>query len=331
MAIDELSFNFQKLGKSMKMYALGIIIIQVISFIIGILLAFALINLTPTNNPEQALYDFIETSKNIVLFSGVLAVIIYVFFGNFIKEIFNLSKYNNEYSEILNKTFMILLISLITQIIVEIIAFIISYQTLTRVQVALSSFSSINESEINQILNEANATNFLIQIFILIPVGLILYGYFMFKQFGNKLKLSSFENPNSINIDNGIKFLLWGSIINLLNGFLGLIPDAPLVGLLGFIYIILTIIGLFKAGNGLLLYSRTAHLYKSPTMYSSQDPSQNFSSQEQIGYSNQNSPQDSSGIRAFNTENSGKFCHICGTKQIDSISKYCSNCGTPLD
>jgi len=66
-------------------------------------------------------------------------------------------------------------------------------------------------------------------------------------------------------------------------------------------------------------------------MYSSQDTSQNYSSQDQMGYNNQNFTQDTSGIGTVNAENSGKFCHICGTKQIDSNSKYCSNCGTPLD
>ncbi|QEE14390.2 zinc ribbon domain-containing protein [Promethearchaeum syntrophicum] len=331
MAIDESNYNFQKLGKSMKMYAFGIIIVQLISFMMGIYLAMVLLSLATTTNPEQALYDFIETSKNIVLYTGVLSIIIYTFFGNFIKEIFNLSKIYNENSEILNKTFLILLIGLLTQIIVDIVASIISYQALSRVQIALSSFSNVTETELNQILIEATATNFIIQLFILIPLGLILYGYISFKQFGNKLRLSNFENPNSINVDHGINFLFWGSIINLIVGFLNLIPDAPLVGLLGFMAVIFTLVGLFKAGKGFVSYSRTAQFYKSPDIYSSQDTSQNFSSQDQMGQFNHNSPQNISGISAGNTENLGKFCHICGTKQIDPNSKYCSNCGTPLN
>ena len=331
MANNNLSLNFQKLGKSMKIYAWGIILLQVLSFILGLILGLSLVNMTITNNPEQSIYNFIESSKNIVIYSGVLVIIIYISFGNFIKEIFNLKKNNNEFSDILNKTFLILLIGLICQIIVDIISLIISYRTLIELQAVLSSFSTMNETEITQLINGINTSNFLNRIIILIPLGLVLYGYFTFKQFGNKLKLSNFENPNSINVDNGMKFLLLGSIINLFVGFLNLIPDAPLLGLLGFISIIITLIGLFKTGIGFVSYSRTGQLYKSPNMYSSQDTYQNFSSQDQMGSYNQNSPQELSGISVNNTEYSGKFCHICGTKQIDSNSKYCMNCGTPLN
>lgn len=189
----------------------------------------------------------------------------------------------------------------------------------------------MDETEFTQALNQINATAFIVKIFKLIPFTLFLIGYITFEKFGNQTIMSNLENPNSNNVYTGIKFLLWASIINLVNGLWSLIPNAPLISIISIASLILTIVGLYKAGNGFLLYSQTGHLYRSPEMYSSQYSTQNISSQEQIGYSNQNLPQELSGEKRSKTDIFGKSCHICGENQVDLNAKYCSNCGTPLE
>ena len=124
---------------------------------------------------------------------------------------------------------------------------------------------------------------------------------------------------------------MWGVIINLVGGLLDLIPNAPLVGLIGFASLILTIVGFYKAGNGFLLYSQTNHLYKSPNMFSSQYSTQNISSQNQNAYSNKNPNQNLSEEERLNPDKVGKSCNICGAIQVDVNAKFCSNCGTPMD
>lgn len=134
MAIDEVNLNFGKLGKSMKNYALGSITIYVVSIIVGVFSGIAMVGITMTSNTEQALYNLIGTLKFVVIFSGVINVIIYFLYWNFIKEISNISKNNNQHSEIFHKISLFLLFGLLTQIIVETIAVYISYQSLSEFQ-----------------------------------------------------------------------------------------------------------------------------------------------------------------------------------------------------
>ena len=331
MAIDEVNLNFGKLGKSMKNYALGTIIIYIVSIVVGIFSGIAMVGITMTSDPEQTIYNMIETFKFIIVFSGAITVIIYFLYWKYIKEISNISKNNNQYSETFHKMSLFFIIGLITQIIIDIIAIIISYQNLTELQHMIPIIISMDEAEMNQIISQMGATVLNVKLIKLIPFAIFLYGYISFKKFGNQLKLSNLENPNSINIDTGIKFLLWGSIINLVSGLLDLIPNVPLIGFINIVSIIITIIGLYKAGNGFLLYSQTGHLYRSPGMYSSQYSTQNIPSQEQIGYSNQNSPKNLSGEERLNINIFAKSCHICGTNQVDQNAKYCINCGTLLE
>ena len=331
MAIDKVNLNFQKLGKSMKNYAMGNIIIYIVTIIVALFSGFSMAAITMGSNPAQALNQIIETFKFIALFSGAISIIIYFLYGNFLKEISNISKNNNQYSEIFHKIFLFLLIGLISQIIIDIISIIISYQNLTELQHMIPSIISMNEAEINQLINQMGTSILIVKLIKLIPFSLFICGYFTFRKFGNQLKLSNLENPNSIKIDSGINLLLWGAIISAIGGLLDLIPNAPLVGLISFVSLIFIIVGLFKAGNGFLLYSTTAQLYKSPEMHSSQYSTQNFASQGQTGYSAQNPLQKLSGEERLNTDFYGKSCHICGANQVDQNAKYCSNCGAPLE
>ena len=269
MAINGSDSKFRYFGQSMKNYAFALIFIIILNFIV----AFTLGNTYATSfHSIYNIYYYIERIKKILIIEMVMSLILYLFYGILLLELFKGSKNNPHYSVILRTAFIILLIGFIAKIFSDFMVVVLQYKVLNNLQSILSSFRYDTETDFTQINNQINHYVNITNYINLVPVTFLLLGFILFERFGKKLKLNNRKNPNSKKIHNGLKLLLLGSVLYLFGVIMSLnFKDFP-ISLFYTAYSILTIIGMYKAGNGLILFSKMAHrYYESPALYNSQN------------------------------------------------------------
>jgi len=220
----------------------GYSIIQIIaSFILVVMTVGMLFSVIIESSPS-ALFNVFQTSIwTILITATVLEFISYFFIIKLIKLLLGAEKKGIPFKDKYRKSALFFIVGIILGIVLLVVSFIVANWLMQLIQdifndplFEIEDLDQVPSSDIISTLAQVGRT------------GLSLAGFYYLKQ--NFEQLNGYMR-NGRNVSKGLQLLVIGYLLQIIGNLLGLIVD--MASLLGLVGLILTIVGYFKASNGL--------------------------------------------------------------------------------
>jgi hypothetical protein len=239
--VNNLSSFSQSLGKLFGQIGAYSIIQMITSFILVFLTVGMLVSVI-IEDSLSALFNVFQTSVwTIIVTSIVLEVISYIFIIKLIMILFGAKKREIPYKDKYRKSALFFIGGIILGIILLVVAIFVTNWLMQIIQ-------DIFNDPLFEIedLEQVPSTDIITTLAGVGRTGLSLAGFYYLKiNFG---QLSDYMQ-NGKNVSTGLQLLVIGYLLQILGSLIGLVID--LASLLGFVGLILTIVGYFKASRGL--------------------------------------------------------------------------------
>ncbi len=239
--VNNLSSFSQSLGTLFRQIG-GYTIIQIITSFILVFITVGMLVSVILEASLSAIFNVFQTSIwTIVVTSIVLEIISYIFIIKLIKLLFGAEKRGIPYKDKYRKSALFFIGGIILGIVLLVVAIIVANWLLQLIQ-------DIFNDPLFEIedLEQVPSTDIIGTLAGVGRTGLSLAGfYYLKKNFG---QLSGYMR-NGGRVFSGLQLLVIGYLLQILGDLIGLIVD--LASVLGLVGLILTIVGYFKASNGL--------------------------------------------------------------------------------
>jgi len=239
--VKNLSSFSQSLGTLFRQIG-GYTIIQIISSFILAFMTVGMLFSVIIEDDMTALFNVFQSSVwTIIITSIVLEIISYIFIIKLIKLLFGAEKQGIPHKGKYRKSALFFIGGIILGIVLLVVGIIVANWLMQLIQdifndplFEIEDLDQIPSTDIISTLAQVGRT------------GLSLAGFYYLKQ--NFEQLNGYMR-NGRNVSKGLQLLVIGYLLQIIGNLIGLIVDfASLLGLVG---LILTIVGYFKASNGL--------------------------------------------------------------------------------
>jgi len=239
--VNNLSSFSQSLGTLFGRVG-GYTIIQIIvSFFLAFMTVGMLFSVVIGSSMSEIFNVFQTSIWTILITATVLEIISYIFIIKLITLLFGAEKQGIPFKGKYRKSALFFILGIIVGIILLIVSFIVANWFMQLIQdifndplFEIEDLEQVPSSDIISTLAQVGRT------------GLSLAGFYYLKQ--NFDQLSDYMR-NGEKVSKGLQLLVIGYLLQIFGNLLGLIVD--LASLLGLVGLILTIVGYFKASNGL--------------------------------------------------------------------------------
>jgi hypothetical protein len=232
---------FKSLGALFRLLG-GYSIIQIItSFILVVITIGMLFPVIMEASPPEIFNVFQTSIWTIIITAIVLEIISYIFILRLISLLFGAEKRGIPYKDKYRKSALFFIMGIIAGISLLIVAIIMTNWLLQLIQ-------DIFNDPLFEIedLEQVPSTDIISTLAEVGRIGLSLAGFYYLKQ--NFEQLSD-TMRNGSQVSKGLQLLVIGYLLQIFGNLIGLVVD--LASLLGLVGLILTIVGYFKASNGL--------------------------------------------------------------------------------
>jgi len=239
--LNNLSSFSQSLGTLFRQIGVYSIIQIIASFFLAFMTVGMLFSVVIGASMSEIFNVFQTSIWTILITATVLEIISYIFIIKLITLLFGAEKRGIPIKGKYRKSALFFIVGIILGIVLLVVSFIVANWLMQLIQgifndplFEIEDLEQVPSSDIISTLAQVGRT------------GLSLAGFYFLKQ--NFEQLNGYMQ-NGRNVSKGLQLLVIGYLLQIIGDFLGLIVD--LASFLGLIGLILTIVGYFKASNGL--------------------------------------------------------------------------------